>query len=215
MQHVPWHGITLADFVFPWFLWIMGFSIPLATHSLINKPNSSRLLIFKRILIRSLKMFAIGIVLNTRYGVRLDEMRIMGVLQRIAICYFLVATLELVLYTKITLDPTKRGLKYYLYDLIWSKWHLLVMAALTFLWFMLIYMVQIDGCPRGYMGPGGLEYHGKYFNCTGGVTGYFDILVLGESFCLIFYVQVFKSRVVVVVVVELYQRFSICFLILF
>ena len=182
LQHVPWHGITLADFVFPWFLWIMGFSIPLATHSLINKPNSSRLLIFKRILIRSLKMFAIGIVLNTRYGVRLDEMRIMGVLQRIAICYFLVATLELVLYTKIMLDPTKRGLKYYLYDLIWSKWHLLVMAAVTFLWFMLIYMVQIDGCPRGYMGPGGLEYHGKYFNCTGGVTGYFDILVLGESF---------------------------------
>ena len=138
----------------------------------------------------------------------------MGVLQRIAICYFLVATLELVLYTKITLDSTKRGLKYYLYDLIWSKWHLLVMAAVTFLWFMLIYMVQIDGCPRGYMGPGGLEHHGKYFNCTGGVTGYFDILVLGESFCLIFYVQVFKSRVVVVVV-ELYQRFSICFLILF
>ena len=36
-------------------------------------------------------------------------------------------------------------------------------------------------CCRGYLGPGGLAEHGKYFNCTGGAAGYIDRLVLGES----------------------------------
>lgn len=180
LQHVPWHGITIADFVFPWFLWIMGFSIPLATHSLISKPNACRWSIFLRITIRSIKMFLIGIVLNSRFGVKLEDLRIFGVLQRIAICYFLVASLELLLYTKVNLDMTQKNLRYYLYDLIWSWAHLLVIALVVFVWFMLTYFVQIEGCPKGYTGPGGLEHHGAYFNCTGGVAGYFDRLILGN-----------------------------------
>lgn len=55
------------------------------------------------------------------------------------------------------------------------------MALVLFVWFMLTYLVQVEGCPRGYMGPGGLEDQSKYTKCTGGVAGYFDILVLGRS----------------------------------
>lgn len=113
VQHVPWHGVTLADFVFPWFLWIMGFSIPLSTHSLLNKPNANRWSIFSRILLRSIKMFLIGLILNSRFGVELVNLRIFGVLQRIAMCYFIVATIELIFYTKIELDNSTRNLKYY------------------------------------------------------------------------------------------------------
>ena len=165
----------------------MGFSIPLATHSLLSKPNASRWSIFYRITIRSIKMFLIGIVYGSRYGVKLDELRIFGVLQRIACCYFLVATLELILYHKIDLDSTKKNLRYYLYDLIWSWLHMVVVGLVVFVWFMLTYFVQIEGCPKGYMGPGGLEHHGLYYNCTGGVAGYFDILILGKHllpFCI-------------------------------
>ena len=63
-------------------------------------------------------MFAIGILLNTRYGVRLTELRIFGVLQRISLCYLFVAGVELALYKPIEIDKFKRS-KYYFADLIW------------------------------------------------------------------------------------------------
>ena len=34
---------------------------------------------------------------------------------------------------------------------------------------------------RGYFGPGGRHEDGKYFNCTGGITGYLDKLILGKN----------------------------------
>lgn len=42
------------------------------------------------------------------------------------------------------------------------------------------FSVGIPGCEKGYIGPGGLHDHGKYFNCTGGVAGYIDRAVFGE-----------------------------------
>ncbi|KAJ8930660.1 hypothetical protein NQ314_016522 [Rhamnusium bicolor] len=35
-------------------------------------------------------------------------------------------------------------------------------------------------CGKGYLGPGGLDNYGKYFNCTGGVAGYIDRAVFGN-----------------------------------
>jgi heparan-alpha-glucosaminide N-acetyltransferase len=105
LQHVPWHGITLADFVFPWFLWIMGFSIPLSTNSLLKRDDTKRIKIFLKILLRTVKMFAIGLMLNSRFGVELGKLRIFGVLQRISLCYLFVATMELLFYRKIKLEP--------------------------------------------------------------------------------------------------------------
>lgn len=49
-----------------------------------------------------------------------------------------------------------------------------------FLHTMITFLVPIPGCGRGYVGPGGLHEHGKYFNCTGGVAGYIDRAVFGE-----------------------------------
>ena len=63
-------------------------------------------------------MFAIGIMLNTRNGVRLSDLRIFGVLQRIALCYLVVAIIELILYKPIKVENYKR-LKFYFADLIW------------------------------------------------------------------------------------------------
>lgn len=34
---------------------------------------------------------------------------------------------------------------------------------------------------RGYLGPGGIHENSKYENCTGGVTRYIDVLILGEK----------------------------------
>ena len=96
----------------------MGFSIPLSMNSMLNKPNVKRLEILKKVLIRFIKLFAIGIMLNTRYGVRLNDLRIFGVLQRIALCYLVVAILELIFYRPIKTENLK-GFKYYFADLLW------------------------------------------------------------------------------------------------
>jgi heparan-alpha-glucosaminide N-acetyltransferase len=170
MQHVPWHGITIADFVFPWFLWIMGFSIPLATNSLFKKAaQKSRWTPFKRIFIRSLKMFFLGLILNSRFGVELGKLRIFGVLQRLAICYFIVATLELFLYKNLDEQSVSKSWTFYFTDLIWAKFHFLTMALILACWWLVTYLVEVPGCPRGYMGPGGLDQHSLYYNCTGGI----------------------------------------------
>ena len=40
MQHAPWHGQTVADFIFPWFVWLMGFSLAFANTT--NAKNKIR-----------------------------------------------------------------------------------------------------------------------------------------------------------------------------
>ena len=32
-NHSPWNGLTVADLVFPWFIWIMGVSLAISTQS--------------------------------------------------------------------------------------------------------------------------------------------------------------------------------------
>jgi heparan-alpha-glucosaminide N-acetyltransferase len=178
LQHAPWHGITLADFVFPWFLWIMGFSIPLSTNSLLSRADSKKSVLFWKILERSAKMFFIGIMLNSRFGVELGNLRFFGVFQRIALTYFFVAILELILH--------RNSVKSYhasnvFVDLIWSRIHLFVMFLLTATWHFLIFKVQVPGCPVGYIGPGGLHNNSTHFNCTGGATGYIDQILFGKT----------------------------------
>ena len=38
-----------------------------------------------------------------------------------------------------------------------------------------------DGCPTGYVGPGGISDGGKHFNCTGGAARYIDALIFTED----------------------------------
>jgi heparan-alpha-glucosaminide N-acetyltransferase len=43
----------------------------------------------------------------------------------------------------------------------------------------LTFLLEVPGCPRGYLGPGGAQKDGSYFNCTGGAASYIDRTVLG------------------------------------
>lgn len=42
------------------------------------------------------------------------------------------------------------------------------------------FLLEVPGCGRGYLGPGGLHELGHYSNCTGGAAGYIDRVVFGE-----------------------------------
>jgi len=96
-EHAPWNGFTLADFVFPAFLFMVGMSIELSLRSRIAK-NISRGKLIAGILRRSALIFALGLMLSGFPYYHLHTLRIYGVLQRIALC-FLVSSL-LVLYTR-------------------------------------------------------------------------------------------------------------------
>ena len=49
-------------------------------------------------------------------------------------------------------------------------------------WLMITFTPKIDGCPRGYIGPGGKHMHGMYRNCTGGTVCFSISAVLFTHF---------------------------------
>ena len=87
LEHAQWHGWTPTDLVFPFFLFIVGVAITLAFGSRVESGRSARDLYLK-VVKRTLIIFAIGLFLNAFPYFGLSELRIPGVLQRIAVCYF-------------------------------------------------------------------------------------------------------------------------------
>lgn len=101
LDHATWNGCTLADLVFPSFLFIVGLTsvINLAKHK--TERGEKRALLYQSIMRRSLILFALGLFLNIfPYPIHLDSLRIYGVLQRIALCYFFSAIIYLNTSTK-------------------------------------------------------------------------------------------------------------------
>ncbi|MDX2346329.1 MAG: heparan-alpha-glucosaminide N-acetyltransferase domain-containing protein [Legionella sp.] len=96
LEHAAWDGCTFADIVFPFFIMIVGVSSVLALSNLKAK-NILQSKIFKKIIWRSSYIFLFGLLLNIFPYHILDwsHLRVMGVLQRIAICYFFSAILFL------------------------------------------------------------------------------------------------------------------------
>ena len=84
LRHANWHGVTPTDLVFPFFLFIVGVSIVLSL-SKVKKTTSS--LSFK-IIKRTFILFGIGIFLALFPNFDFENVRIAGVLQRIALVYF-------------------------------------------------------------------------------------------------------------------------------
>lgn len=86
LQHAAWNGWRPADFIFPFFLFIVGVA---TTFSLGAQSGARgvRQRAFARILRRTLTIFALGIFLNGFPLFDWSELRIPGVLQRIAVCY--------------------------------------------------------------------------------------------------------------------------------
>ena len=99
LEHAQWEGWTPTDLVFPFFLFIVGVSITLALGNRVERGSNKRDL-YRKILKRSLIIFAIGLFLNGFPYFNLSELRIPGVLQRIAVCYFFASIIFL--NTKVT-----------------------------------------------------------------------------------------------------------------
>ena len=97
LDHTEWFGFTFADLVFPSFLFAMGSSFAFSGASGLSEGAY-----YGKVIKRTVLLFAIGLFLAwfpffifNKMGVfewkYLENLRIMGVLQRIALCYLLAA----------------------------------------------------------------------------------------------------------------------------
>ncbi len=86
LEHSKWHGCTPTDLVFPFFLFVVGVSMFFSFSKYKNSLNKESLL---KIGQRTLLIFAIGLFLNSfpQWMTDYSKLRVMGVLQRIAIAY--------------------------------------------------------------------------------------------------------------------------------
>jgi predicted acyltransferase len=97
LGHAPWHGWTPTDLIFPFFVFIVGVAIPLAFQRRVEQGGSQRDLYLK-IIRRSLLIFFISLIVLHGFPYTLEKfahLRIPGVLQRIAVCYFFAAVIFL------------------------------------------------------------------------------------------------------------------------
>ena len=90
LQHAPWTGYTAADIVFPGFLFVSGISMALSIASRLSHGETAAT-ILKRQLARASLLVGSGLVLNAvaMWLFHLESFRLMGVLQRIALCSLL------------------------------------------------------------------------------------------------------------------------------
>ena len=86
LLHADWHGITPTDLIFPFFIFIVGVSIVLAYSKRLEAGYPKKDMVLK-IVSRTLKIFAVGLFLNLFPSFSFEELRITGVLQRIALVF--------------------------------------------------------------------------------------------------------------------------------
>ena len=125
LHHARWDGLHLADVVMPFFLWMVGFSIPIAVGRRLDRGATSGQ-VARQILSRTVKLFVLGVVISggglpdgdctesadiarVCVGFNLHTIRISGILQRIAVCYMVVALVTLC--SMVKMEPILRRIE--------------------------------------------------------------------------------------------------------
>lgn len=113
LLHSAWNGWTFTDTIFPFFLFIVGVAIVLSLSGM-KERGEKHAPVYKKIVRRTLILFALGLFLNGFPTYDLSVMRIPGVLQRIAISYFFAAL--------IFMNTSWKGQLYWALGLMLAYW---------------------------------------------------------------------------------------------
>jgi predicted acyltransferase len=127
LTHADWNGCTLADLVFPFFIFILGAAMPFAFGQRIEQGQQRRDL-YLRIARRSASLIALGLMLNAAAAPAIIAFRIPGVLQRLGIVYLLAA--PMVIHAR-------------------PAWRAVTLAALVIGHWALL-LVPLGGAPAGF-----------------------------------------------------------------
>jgi predicted acyltransferase len=95
MNHAQWNGLTPTDLVFPTFVFVVGVSVVFASEARLAR-GATKAALARHTVIRAVILVLLGIVVNSFPFFHLDHMRFYGVLQRIAVCYLVVALFYLI-----------------------------------------------------------------------------------------------------------------------
>ena len=118
--HVEWEGLRFYDFIFPLFIFVTGVSIALSLPSLVEREG--RASAHRRVLRRSLLLYVLGLIAYGGISGHWADVRLLGVLQRIALCY---------LFTSLTfLNLNLRGMIAALVILLAGYWALMTFVPL-------------------------------------------------------------------------------------
>lgn len=135
LEHAEWNGWTPTDLVFPFFLFIVGTSMVFSFASRQAK-GAARGELLRHTFRRSLLIFGIGLALHLYPFTlrRIEHVRVMGVLARIALCYFV-------------------GASIYLYTS--RRWRAVVAAAALIGYYLAMRFVPVPGFGAGDLSPFG------------------------------------------------------------
>ncbi|KAI3959677.1 hypothetical protein MKW98_015000 [Papaver atlanticum] len=173
ISHAPWTGCNLADFVMPFFLFIVGMAIALAL-----KRIPDRLVSIKKVIIRTIKLVLWGLILQggyshapdkLTYGVDMKHIRWFGILQRIALAYAVVSLLEISTKKAQTKDIAPGGWSIYtLYS-----WHWIAGACILVAYFSVLYGTYVPDWKYTVHNKDSPDY-GKDFIVVCGARGRLD-----------------------------------------
>src|SRR5580700_7417703 len=132
LNHSEWNGWTITDTVFPSFLWIVGVAITLSLGQRIaaGVPKSR---LFLQVLRRACVIFGLGLIVYAAPNFNLSTQRLMGVLQRIAICYLIASAIYLTTHWRM--------------QVVW------IAALLVSYWFIMI-LIPVPGYGAGDLAVG-------------------------------------------------------------
>jgi len=133
LRHAAWHGWTPTDLIFPFFLFIVGVAMTFSFGRR-SELGVSRLRLLRHVVRRTLILFALGMLLNLYWHFDFTTVRIPGVLQRIALCYFFASV--------IVLGPSRR-------------WQVVTTIVLLGGYWMALEFVPVPGYGAGCLGPQG------------------------------------------------------------
>jgi|MDSY01.1.fsa_nt_gb heparan-alpha-glucosaminide N-acetyltransferase len=208
LDHSSWNGLTVADLLFPWFMWMMGVSMALAFKAR-KEQKQTRLAFMRKVCQRSANLVLISLFTDAPWNWP-QKLRLTGVLQYFAVSYFWVSLAVLATGSwdgaaarravrAVEGDNGENGSvkcrflpaifvgrdehgggdddDFAHVRLYWRELGPVLLAPA--LWLVLTFGVDVPGCGRGYLGPGGFADGGTKFHCTGGSHRYIDHLVFG------------------------------------
>jgi len=85
MDHKPWEGFAFYDLIFPLFVFIVGVSLVFSLSKTIARDG--RPAVVRRLLRRALLLYVLGVISYGGFATPFAQIRLLGVLQRIALCY--------------------------------------------------------------------------------------------------------------------------------
>lgn len=158
MDHRAWSGVAFYDLIFPLFVFIVGASLVFSLTRMVEREGKPAAL--RRIFVRSLVLYLFGLLVYGGISKGFDHIRWMGVLQRIALCYF---------FTSLIFCAFRlRAMVLICVSLLLGYWALLSFVPIR------NFNLQTEQLAKVQLEPGDAETRARFFQTTERVRGRFE-----------------------------------------